>query len=177
MGKHNHDGFYLSLQLPVGQRNIGFQSPVGEMKAEGFGGGFTLAIGGVVARNLVVYGEVGGVTVTDPKLSTESQSVETENASMSLTQFGPGIAYYIMPLNVYVGASAMLSGVSVESEGETVAKSKLGFGGALRAGKEFWVSNNWGLGLGVEARFANAKDDAGDVSATGFSVVLGGTYN
>ena len=47
-------------------------------------------------------------------------------------------------------------------------------------GKEWWVTQDWGLGVAGEVLFASMKD-AGDTSitwtGTAFSVVFSATYN
>ena len=56
-GFHTHDGFYLRLQLGIA--GTGFSSTQAGVKTNYSGGGSStgMAIGGVIAHNLILYGD------------------------------------------------------------------------------------------------------------------------
>lgn len=172
---HQHDGFYLKLQGGFGHRSI----EAANTTISGGGAGVGLLIGGAIAKNLILHGEVTSAVASDPTIEIDGESIETENTNVSTVGFGPGATYYIMPLNAYVGASLLLSKVSVEFDRETIAESEMGFGGVLRAGKEFWVGDDWGLGVGGEFQFGSASEKDMDerIFSSAFTVNVGATYN
>lgn len=173
-----HSGFFLGLQIPIGRLKVGDDDRIFE--ASGVGGGFTLLIGGTPAPNLVIYGEASSVQVSGPEMTIGGDTTSADSdTSVALVQFGPGIVYYFMPINFYVGGSLLLSRVAIDHDGETVGETKLGIGAALRAGREFWVGKDWGLGIGVEARAASMQDKDVDatLTASSFGLTLGATYH
>jgi hypothetical protein len=177
-GVRAHDDFFLNVQIPVGHRNHVASLDGDDLQLSGFGAGFVLMLGGEVASDLIVVGELGALSLPSAELSLNGVESESEDFSVTLSQFGAGVVYYLMPANVYVGASLLLSRSSLQFDGDDVARTKLGMGAALRAGKEFWVGEQWALGAGIEARGASMVDEAGaDVLAGGLSLALGVTYD
>jgi hypothetical protein len=49
----------------------------------------------------------------------------------------------------------------------------------LLAGKEWWISENWGIGIAVAMSYGSAddKDDTGEMSAFGINFFITATYN
>ena len=65
---------------------------------------------------------------------------------------------------------------------ETLTNTEMdlyGFGTGLAAGKEWWVSSNWGLGATTVVRFASMKlrDYDAKLTATSISLLLSATFN
>lgn len=173
-----HDDFFLSVQIPVGHRNYVASLDGDDLQLSGFGAGFTLMLGGEVASNLIVTGELTALSLPNPDVSFNGADTESGDFGVTLSQLGAGVIYYLMPANVYFGGSLLFSRTSLDLEGEVVARTKLGMGAALRAGKEFWIADQWALSAGVEARGASMVDEDGaDVLAGGLSLVLGVTYD
>jgi hypothetical protein len=90
------------------------------------------------------------------------------------------LAYYL-PNNVYIaGTLATMQWSVTESDDSnaTLADSKWGFGVQGLVGKEWWVSEDWGLGVAGEVMAASMKDDD-DNTWTGlaFSLLFSATYN
>jgi hypothetical protein len=176
---HQHQGFYLSVQLPVGYRSTRGAAGAGDFDIGGAGPGLSLLAGGTVVPNLVVYGEFSTVMAPSPTLQVNGSSVEVPDATSSTSGFGVGVAYYLMPLNIYFGGSCLLSRSHVDIEDQTLFETDLGVGMTLRAGKEFWVSDHVGLGLGLEGRLGtmNDKDSTQELTSSALSAVLSATYN
>jgi len=177
-GKHAHDGFYLGLRLGPAFSSVGSEGAE-TVELSGAGTSFDLAIGGAVAANLIVAAEFGATTVSDPTLSVAGEESTADGYSMTSSGFGAGVSYYIMPYNMYVGAAAYLISASVESDdGVALAESDAGFGAALRVGKEFWVSDNWGLGVNLEVQGGSMDDgDSGTLEVSNVKFGVGATYN
>jgi hypothetical protein len=180
-GFHTHDGFFLRAQLGGGISSL--QSTTNGVKTVvgGGGGAFGLAIGGVIAHNLILYGayfesvaenpdvQVGGTSVTSPIGQTDWQGV------------GPGLAYYCGPLNLYFGgAIAMTRFWMHDQSGNQLDSSKAGLGLDLEVGKEWWVSRNWGVGIALRFAGSSMKDQNDPTltwSAGAASVLFSATYN
>lgn len=172
-----HSGFYLGMQIPIGLLSVSEDG--GDTVLDGTGPGFNLLIGGTPLPNLVLYGELSVVRAVNPDFESGGNSQTLDDAVMNLVQFGPGIVYYFMPSNIYVGGSVLLSRTTLEYDGEMFAESEMGIGVALRVGKEFWVGKDWGLGIGLESRVARMSDKGGDdtLNARSFGFTLGATYH
>jgi hypothetical protein len=100
---------------------------------------------------------------------------------MTLIGFGPGVAYYVEPINMYLSTTLTFTQLSV-SDSNTNAKyydSNVGFGFSLEAGKEWWISTDWGLGAAFQFQFASMKDkgSSDQLTGLGFVALLSVTYN
>jgi hypothetical protein len=179
-GYHQHDGFYLRLQggggyLTTSEKVLGSTATV-----SGGAGAFSVSIGAAVIRDLIIYGEILGMVVSDPHVSYESQSGTASGVTMDCFGFGPGVTYYFEPINMYLSASVLFSQVSASSsKSNAVAETNMGFGFSLDIGKEWWVSTNWGLGPAFKFQFASMKEKGGgpQMTALGFALLFSATYN
>jgi hypothetical protein len=76
-----------------------------------------------------------------------------QDTTFTALHLGGGVTYWVMPANVYLGASLGIARSSVEGtpvrigiEVPTADASDLGAGLHLAAGKQWWVSRRVGLG-------------------------------
>jgi hypothetical protein len=142
---------------------------------------FGVALGAAVIPNLVLYGEFLGMIVSDPSWSQGGSSGTSSGVTMAMIGFGPGVAYYIEPFNMYLSSTLTFTQLSVSDSHSNVDyyKSNLGFGFSLEVGKEWWVSTDWGLGAAFQFQFASMKDKYSDAQLTGlgFVVLFSATYN
>ena len=177
---HLHDGFYLRLHL--GGSYLQLNSDIGTLS--GPGASFGIALGGAIAPNLIIYGTFFGVSVTDPHFESDGGSPSTlSGMTLSLTGLGGGLAYYL-PNNVYFAGTVATMQWSMNRSDDsynsyyTRDDSKWGVGVQGLVGKEWWVSQDWGIGLAGEVMAASMKDDA-DMTWTGlaFSLLFSATYN
>jgi hypothetical protein len=173
-GVQEHDGFYLSLRLGPGYSKL----RVDELVSSGVATDFSVSIGGVISDNLVLFGESNVVQIKNPSLSYRGKEAETEGVNISIVGIGAGLAYYVMPLNAFVAASAGLSSGSMKAPTAS-AKTKSGFGGTLRVGWEAWASDNWGLGVCAQFQMSSMKDtvDESTWASKTASIALSATYN
>ena len=155
------------------------------VKASGFGTPFITALGGTIAPNLILYGsmiyEEGNAEVTINGISAGSV-----NNGAGVVGFGPGIAYYLEPANVFFGGTLRLSGLGISSSrGNTGWSSRAGATLEGQVGKEWWVSDNWGLGVSAQA-LVGAMKGRESLAAGGeiptwtvvmFSLLFSATYN
>jgi len=180
-----HRGFYLRMSL--GPSATGMRAEDSDVRIRGGGGSLSVAVGGALTENLVLYGELFRDGIDDPDV--DGTHVDSSRAvEAGLGGIGPGVSYYFMPLNLYVsGTVALMWGtLTIEDEldpdDRTQLSTKGGLGLSLMVGKEWWLSRNWGLGIAARLTAAGMKDDDivdGDAkwSAGGFALLLSATYN
>jgi hypothetical protein len=177
--RHRHDRFYLRMFLGGGYTDWEADSRP-KVTLDGTSGAFGIALGGAVAENFIIYGEAFGSAVTGPELKYgDVEGTFSEDISTSVTGFGPGIAYYFVPANLYLSGTLALSQMTLSEKGDEIAETEMGFGLNLMAGKEWWVSDNWGLGLAVQVYGGQMDDKGGSPtwSVRAFNVAFSATYN
>ncbi len=172
-----HEGFFLRMSL--GPSTLGLSQ--GNSSIDGTGAAFAVAIGGAIAPNLILFGEILSVSTTGPTLSGGSQSQATgRDASFVAASIGPGLNYYIMPANIYLSAALHFTELGI-SDGYSTGETDMGTGLRFALGKEWWVGRSWGLGIAANASWASipAKGDSSGPSstATSFGLAFSATYN
>jgi hypothetical protein len=177
-GYHVHNGFYMRLALGGGGASA---SGAGE-KYSGSSLVIGAAFGGAITPSLILYGEIFGHTV--PGASYETGGVSSSSGGRDLDIFGggPGVAYYFMPLNLYLSGTFLLQQVRLSDPNDSnrsVDLTKTGFGFSLMVGKEWWVSADWGVGVAAEFLVGTAKDRYFDARWTskGLGLVFSASYN
>jgi hypothetical protein len=94
--------------------------------------------------------------------------------------FGGGVAYYFMPANVYVSAAIAAIQLRVDYKDEEIAKTDTGVGIDLLVGKEWWVSEGWGVGVALELSGGRVKDNGPGSptwSAGSLGLLFSATFN
>jgi hypothetical protein len=187
-GVEMHDGFFLRLTTGPAGGAVSLDVPdVAERTYSGGGWSSSIDVGGAVVRDLVIFGRLRGAWLFDPKVRDGDAKVDLGD-DFIVTQglIGAGINYYIMPINIYFGGAIGFATITTARDRAGDADddreaSDVGFGIDLDAGKEWWVSDNWGLGVAL--RLSLASVPAGDdiardaVFGSGFvSVVFSATY-
>ena len=146
-----------------------------------------LAVGGAVTDNLIIYGTFTGTTISNPNLTFNGVSMSNTNTSADSFGFGAGVAYYLEPSNVYFAGSILANQLQIDdTDGTTTATTQWGLGLEGIVGKEWWVSDNWGLGVAGQVLWASMKDKTtfdGTLgtpptwTSTAFSLLFSATYN
>ena len=185
LGANQHDGFFLRMMYGIGYGQLVEADVLGsDMKYSGAAQNLTFQIGGTVANNLILFGEFGGIMLIDPKFEWMGVSATANDVTVSVFGFGGGITYYIMPSNIYFSLSLVSSQASTEYKGST-GTSQYGFGINGMIGKEWWVGEQWGLGLSIYGCFSTMKDE-GSIEGVNYSstinnfsagVMFSATYN
>jgi len=181
-GFHEHDGFFLRFHAGFGTaKMVEKEVPGGDMTLSGTAAAFRFQIGGSIAENLVLFGEIGSAMITNPQLEWGTLSHSTEHTYLSITDIGAGFTYYFMPSNIYICGSLTLSKDEIEIENRA-AQTKNGIGASISVGKEWWVGAQWGLGLAGFFSFSNPvdKDPESDreypITNTVVGLVFSATY-
>jgi len=155
-GTNEHDGFFLRFQLGAGYQSLTYQANP-DVVFSGLAGNFVFQIGGALMNNFILFGEINSVLVDEPKVKVGSASGTAEGVSVSVVGLGGGFSYYVMPSNVYLSLSVTASKATLE-DSYSSGESEYGLGTTLSLGKEWWVSENWGLGVALVGQFAYMKD-------------------
>jgi hypothetical protein len=173
----SHDGFYTRLAVGLG---LASASGAGTKYS---GGSFVLdaAVGGALTEHLILYGELLFHSIPGPKGKPKVGDPTLVGNPVDNIGLGPGLAYYFMPWNFYLSGSLLFQKVLLTKTSVVVAPAvavsskqftKTGLGFNLMVGKEWWVSDNWGLGVALQLLLAGAKDRDGTEWDSGALAVL-----
>ncbi|GEJ56826.1 outer membrane beta-barrel protein [Anaeromyxobacter diazotrophicus] len=176
---HRHDGFYLRLDLGLGYMHQKEPQTGGDLEISGAAGEFGVAVGGALQDNLILAGHLFGMSISDPKVSVGGVQQASSLSSSTLVGIGPQLTYYFMPANVYVSGTLALTRLSTRNSGVD-GNSEWGGGLQLAVGKEWWVSDDWGLGVAAQLFGSSNKDqgtNAPTISTWGAAVAFSATYN
>jgi hypothetical protein len=180
-GFHQHDGFFARGHFGIGATSL--SSSRGGVKTTLSGGGVAMggAVGGVVAHDLILYGAFFATDVGNPNLEVGGTSTPTNVGEIGFGGFGPGVAYYFEPLNLYLSGTLGLCAFHVrDGSGDRLGSSKTGLAFELAVGKEWWVSHDWGLGIAADVVGGSMKDQDDPTltwSAGALSLLFSATYN
>lgn len=180
--KHKHDGFYLRLTTGVGSTTSIEETEVGELSFSGMSGNTTLGIGYTVVENLIINLDIFASSVTDPTVEIDGKDVGEVDAEVTISNIGVGATYYIMPTNVYLAGSIALATGSVGS-GRVKVETDTGYGINVAIGKEWWVSDNWGIGVAGQLFHTVLPDEnlitgqVYDLKTTSIGILFSATFN
>jgi hypothetical protein len=187
-GAHAHDGLFLRFS---GGPGFGMYSGTGDVVTtegqviadpsnEGSQLGGSISLGGTIGENLILHGDIWfSIVSTEKKDNRLYQEFGT-------AVVGVGITYYWMPVNIYVtGSLGMANSFLVLHEGTQENSSDnlardltTGVGAAVMVGKEWWVSDNWALGVALQGEFTYAEDEDSNLIFRhgGAKVLFSATY-
>lgn len=157
LGSSRHRGLFLRLDLGLGY----FTSSNTNATGAGPGLGSSISLGGNVAENLALFGSFfgargGPVTSACPLIV----GVPCPISSAAVGGAGIGLTYYLMPANVFFSGTLGLGSLVVTSGG-TDSTKRTGLLSRFGAGKEWFVSESWGVGVAGYVLLGSNKDDAG----------------
>jgi hypothetical protein len=189
-GYHQHDGFYLRLTVGGGylHTSVKFQTSPEQgasLTLSGYGPVMNLALGGVVARNLIVFCQYSSSSAISPRKEQVGDVDRIENnREVKFLNFGPGVAYYFDSLELYLSGAVTLAWMNQDSGStgkirESDRITDKGLGTSLMVGKEWWVSRNWGLGMASMFQMASMKSNKIDAHwfTTSLSLLFSATFN
>lgn len=175
-----HDGFYLNFQLGAGAGASTTTIPGDDdMELSGNEVAFRFKLGGAPVNNLIIYGVLGGFSMEDPDFEYGDLSGTMDDTTLSFSDFGIGLCYYFMPINIYISADAAAVQGTIKTGG-TSGETDTGAAFTLSIGKEWWISDNWGLGVAAIFSAASMDDkgeDAGTVNHRFIGIAFTATFN
>lgn len=175
-----HDGFFLRLAPGFGWNVTSSETGGTKLELSGVSGLFNFAIGAAVSQDLILHLDISGVSTSDPKLTINGTEQPSNVTSSTTSLAGIGMTYYF-PSNFYLTGAVGIAKSKNESGGNEYS-TDTGYGVNIMAGKEWWVTDNWGLGIAGQFLYTNCPDKeiAGvtpDVKSTSFGILLSATYN
>lgn len=144
LDRQEHRG--LLLRATTGYGFGALSAPDAEVREGSLAIGLGLDIGSAVIENLIVRGRARGM------VSYFSDNAFGSSVLYSFGTLGAGVDYYIMPINIYVGGTVSVAGVTRTDE-DHVNRSKAGLGLDFDVGKEWWVGRRWGIGLALRVTY------------------------
>lgn len=187
VGVEEHDGFFLRLALgfggafwnEAGTPGSGF---TGDLEISGPSSGVDISIGAVVTDNLALHLSLFGMSVLEPDVTVDGEVLGTaKNSALAGSGIGVGVTYYLMPANVYIsgalGIGAARFTFNTGTSDETAAQTDNGYALNLMVGKEWWVSDQWGLGIAAQLVHVNVPDADTRLVGTGFQLMFSATCN
>jgi hypothetical protein len=176
------DGFMFRFLFGVS----GFAAETGHRSLSGGGFDLGLAAGYALRPDLIL--QLDGIIAgpSDPTYRVDGEEMD-RNFSAGAYGLGPGATYYAK-YNLYatgaVYASWLLRTETVDTppvgSEEVREGSRAGIGASLAVGKEWWVSDSWGLGVAGRGFLASMRDGESDDSTwavRSFSLLFSATMN
>jgi hypothetical protein len=159
-----HRGFMVRGGLGVGYISTSETVGTESINISGSTAALHLALGGYVAPNFALHATIWGGVAVNPSLSLGSRSISTSNVSLTSTALGIGVTYFIRPNDIFLSASVGFGILSVERStfaGTLRGKTNAGLSLNLMAGKQFAVTDTFGIGGALQAGWQNNSDDVG----------------
>jgi len=184
-GAQTHDGVYLRLHVGVSWDSLTTEAGGRSVEYSGSGGSLAVAAGYSVIPNLQLYVELLAAGAVDAQVRGGGGTSSPSTLGTDVYGFGPGVAYYF-GANVFAATSFLLGYAAVsDSAGYTAFRSNTGLVFEALVGKEWWVSDNWGLGVSGQMILASLAGRDPDVTlgvvprwhATAFCLLFSATYN
>jgi hypothetical protein len=166
---HTHDGFYLQLSLGGGYAHddLKYSSFLGgdiTGTGEGASGMFDVRAGWSLKPGLIVGGGLFIEQVASPKVTIEGQDVSTDVSVGIFTLFGPLIDWYPSAGGgFHLGGALGAARLTMKNkQDEKLDNQPVGGGGIFFIGYDFWIGDEWSLG--VELRSTGASMNDGDTN-------------
>lgn len=168
-----HDGFYMNFKAGLGYMDlesdktdysyVDLKSPVSQSLA--------FKLGGAVNPHLAIVGAMSlSVAAGEVKTRNAYYSDKSDATLLSLI-LGPGVVFYPVQGgvldNFFIGATFGLGicGMDLDNaylswdyNDRTSSNTATGFGVSLEIGKEWWVGDNWSLGVDLVYSYVSGGD-------------------
>jgi hypothetical protein len=175
---NRHVGFFLRPDLGFGFMSASEDSGGSTMTISGASALGGIAIGGAVSENLILAVHVFDGVAVNPDVSVSGfGSSSTTNTTLTMWGVGPELTWYVMPENIYLSGTVGFTKMTLEQGGNS-GDTDWGIGARFSVGKEWWVSDHWGLGLVGHASLSSNEDPGGGTLRTwALGVAFSATYN
>jgi hypothetical protein len=185
-GAERHDGFMLRLTLGFGGASMKEKLDASvlsatSMEISGFSGTFSFDIGAALTDGLVLHARLSDFVMTSPSVKVNGMTLgSANNSTFGAILFGPALTYYFMPINLYLTAAVGGSWLNVQNRNGDSATSGGGLGLNFDLGKEWWVSDNWGLGVALRFWYSHVSGKDSSIGYSdnflGYGIVFSATY-
>lgn len=161
---HRHDGFYLRLGLGLGYVSDSASENDGTtFKIHGTTIPIDIMIGGSLVPGLVLGGGIWIAPMVSPKVDFEGQTLTiSSNYTVQFNQIGPFLDYYPNPHEgLHILGAVTYAGLTlVEDATNTTLANVKGFGLTAGLGYDFWIGNQWSMGVLGQFSYANLSADS-----------------
>lgn len=178
-----HTGLFVRLNAGLAYMNTSEAIGTAITTTTGIAGMGEFGVGWAVIPNLIVHLDVASAGVIGPKVSIkggDATAIGSGSPADTVANFGVGVTYYMMPYNFWVGGAVGGSAAWLDYGGGRLV-SDIGWGFVANFGKEFWVSQNWGLGFAGELLFSAVPNDVSNVTynlnTLAFGILVCASYN
>jgi len=182
-GGHTHQGFYMRLDVGLGYLSASETYAGATDEYSGAGVSYGVAFGGAIVPNLILFGELFATTAINADVRVPGYAVAPTGWDLTMWGIGPGVAYYVQPINLYLSGSLAFSQITFSDTdtGVEIDDTDIGVGLNFMLGKEWWVTPDWGLGLAGQLHVAR-MDSQGTgynarMKAVAFALIFSATYN
>jgi opacity protein-like surface antigen len=142
--------------------NLDVGSVQGKGTLRGGGGMFELLLGGTPLPGLVIGGAWVSHRFQEPRYESGGQSQTLSSSRLDMSLLGPFVQYYFDPTSgPHVQALVAVAEESFgfdDSTGSVETQQSSGFGFGAGAGWDFWVGDQWSLGLELRILHTRVKD-------------------
>jgi len=186
-GPHEHDGLYFRFMMGAGYAQTSSTNKVNKFQNQEISHFGEFQFGGTILKNTILSVNFpvyfiplpGGLSLPNSMTGTGAASgVESYIAAM-----GVGVTHYFMPVNIFISSSFYYSMTGVEYPGVSGDKNNTkGFAVGFSAGKEWWVSKEWGLGVALNFYYSRQNDltkglDITPLDVFSVNIAFTATYN
>lgn len=173
-----HDGFqfrgavgggYLvdTFSIPAGLSIAGISLGSIDYTIHGGAGSLELYFGGTPAAGLVLGGFFSGVSAVAPSMTVGGQEfTANDNVRLNFAMLGPYVDYYPDPTTGFHLLGALGYAQLNLEDGSSKTKNATGFGLGGGIGYDWWVADEWSIGVLGRMSWASMKVDEGTTTLT-----------
>ncbi len=176
---HYHDGFYLRLGLGMGYFTTSVTvdpapAVTRDVKITGLAIVGEFLLGGTPAPGFVIGGGSMGASVPSAKLEVDGQQVDTASDNVALSMLGIFMDVYPDP-SAGLHIQGMVGFAQLSSNDDNNSDDNpTGLGLALGIGNEWWVGEQWGIGVMGRLMYANTNLDLNNSITGKYSTLVPG---
>lgn len=172
-----HTGLFVRVTPGISGNAATAEAEGTEFTLSGAGGRFGIAVGWAVQPGLIVSGELIGNAVIGPELEVEGMTFEgSDDVTWGVSYAGAGLDYYF-PSNLYLSGSLGAMLMTIDTSEMEPEETEVGFGLKLGIGREWWVSDKIGLGVGLDLLAGSIEDSGVRWTVATFGLSFSATYN
>ena len=180
-----HDRFFLSMSLGVSHFSLNndiTNGPYNNMKISGPAATFDIKIGGAIKENFILHGDIISTSSSSADVTVDGQKIGTLSGdnSVGMIMVGAGVTYYFMPVNIFISSTIGAGNFTIATGGNDT-KTEKGFGLYLKTGKEWWVSDKWGLGVSMAFNYLKVNNEimgmTENLKGSSFGISFNSTLN
>lgn len=173
-----HEGFYLRAAIGGGGMSAATTTDLDSVElGRTYGGGVAtnLAIGGAVARGVVVAGDYTSQFAFRPRQRVNGV-VTTADTDLTLHTLGVMVDWFPAPSGgFHVSGSLAFAALEVSDQGGVSRDTEFGGSLSLGVGYDFWIARKWSLGALLRLTGASVRTDNGTNTSSVTGVTTVGT--